>query len=83
MLVEEKTSGELRARKLLDERARLEESIQEMRLQGKGSNFMGAGVSKISRFLERILMEHIDMNNSLDSKLQTYPMCSIRTRSRK
>jgi len=38
MLVEEKTSGELKARKLLDERARLEESIQEMRLQAKVSN---------------------------------------------
>ena len=36
MLVEEKTSGELKAQKLLDERVRLEESIQEMRLQGNG-----------------------------------------------
>ena len=39
--------------------------------------------SKISHFLERILMEHIDMKNSLDSKLQVYSMCSIRIRSRK
>ena len=31
MLVEEKTAGELKARKLLDERARLEESVQDLR----------------------------------------------------
>ena len=33
MLTEEKTAGELKARKLLDERARLEESITDLRLQ--------------------------------------------------
>ena len=38
--------------------------------------------SKISRFLERVLMEHISMNNSLDAKLQTCSICSIRIRSR-
>ena len=31
MLVEEKTAGELKAQKLLNERARLEESIQDLR----------------------------------------------------
>ena len=39
--------------------------------------------STISRFLVRILMEHIDIKNSLDSKLQIYSICSIRIRSRK
>ena len=39
--------------------------------------------SKISHFLERILMEHIDMKNSLDSKLQIHPLCSIRIPFRK
>ena len=41
------------------------------------------GFSNISHFLERILMEHIDMKNSLDSMLQLYSIYSIRTRSRK
>ena len=41
------------------------------------------GFSKISHFLGRVLIEHIDMKNSLDSKLQIYSICSIRTRSRK
>ena len=35
------------------------------------------GFSNISHFLERILMEHIDMRNSLDSKLQIYSLCSL------
>ena len=38
---------------------------------------------KISQFLERILMEHKDIKNSLDSKLQVYSICSIRINSRK
>ena len=38
--------------------------------------------SEISHFLERILMEHIDMKNSLESKLHTYSICSIRNRSK-
>ena len=38
--------------------------------------------SKISFLLERILMEHIDMKNSAESKLQVGPKYSIRTRSR-
>ena len=33
--------------------------------------------STISRFLDWILMEHIDMKCSLDSKLQIYSICSI------
>ena len=37
---------------------------------------------KFSRFLERILMEHINWKNSLDSKLLIYSICSIKTRSR-
>ena len=41
------------------------------------------GFLTISQILERILMEHIDMKNSLDSKLQIYSICSIRIRSRK
>ena len=36
----------------------------------------------ISRFLEVILMEHIDMKSSLESKLQIGYICSIRIRSR-
>ena len=38
--------------------------------------------SKISQLLERILMEHIDTKNKLDSKLQICYTCSIRIRSR-
>ena len=39
--------------------------------------------SKISPFLERILMENILIKNTLDSKLQVYFTYSIRIRSRK
>ena len=38
---------------------------------------------RISRALELIVLEHIDMENSLESKLQVYSICSIRLRSRK
>ena len=38
---------------------------------------------KISYFLERIRIEHVEMKNSLDSKLQINSTCSIRIRSRK
>ena len=38
--------------------------------------------SMISRFLEGILMEHIDMKSTLDSKLQIDYICSIRIRTR-
>ena len=48
-----------------------------------GSNLSCCGFSKISRFLERILMEHIDKKNRSDSKLQSYPICFIRICSRK
>ena len=41
------------------------------------------GFSKISYFLERIIIEHIEMKNNLDSKRQIYFICSIRTWSRK
>ena len=41
------------------------------------------GYSKISHFLERILMEHKDMKNSLDSKLQVCCICFIQICSRK
>ena len=41
-----------------------------------------SGFSKISHFLELILMEHIDTKNSLDSKLHIYFICSIGIRSR-
>ena len=36
------------------------------------------GFFRITYFLERILMKHIDMENSLDTKLQVYSICSIR-----
>ena len=39
--------------------------------------------SKISYVLERILMEHVDIENSLDSKLQIHSICFIKIRSRK
>ena len=39
--------------------------------------------SAISQFLKRVLMECIDMKNSLDSKLQICSICSVRIRSRK
>ena len=39
--------------------------------------------SRISHFLERILMEHIDIKRSLDSKLQIYFVCFIRISTRK
>ena len=37
----------------------------------------------VSQFLDQILMEHIDMKNSLESKLQINSTCSNRIRSRK
>ena len=40
-------------------------------------------ISKISHFLDGILIEHIDTKSSVDSKLQIYSICSIRIRSRK
>ena len=40
------------------------------------------GFSKILYFLVRILMEHIERKNSLDSKLQIYSICSNKVRSR-
>ena len=43
----------------------------------------GYGFSKISYFLERILMEHIDMKNSVHFELQISLICSIRIRFRK
>ena len=41
-----------------------------------------SGSSKISHFLERIRMEHIDSKVSSDCKLQISSICSIRNRSR-
>ena len=41
-----------------------------------------SGFSTISQPLERILMEYIDMKNSLDSELQIYSICSTRISSR-
>ena len=38
--------------------------------------------STISQFLERILMEHIDIKTSPDSKLQIDSICSVRILSR-
>ena len=40
------------------------------------------GFSMFFRFLEGILMEHIDMKSSLDSKLQVCCTCSSRIPSR-
>ena len=40
------------------------------------------GKSRFSRFLEEVLMEHIDMKNSLESELQIYSLCSMRNPSR-
>ena len=37
---------------------------------------------EISQVLERILMEHIESKNSLESKLQINSICSIRIFSR-
>ena len=45
-------------------------------------NTIGTGFSKIFRFLERILMDHIEMKNSLESMLQIDLICSIGIRSR-
>ena len=42
-----------------------------------------SGFSKISHFLEFVLVEHIDMKNSLNSKLPIYFIYSFRTSSRK
>ena len=42
-----------------------------------------SGFSKIFHFLERVLTEHIELKNSLDSKLQIYFICSIRIFYRK
>ena len=40
------------------------------------------GFSKISHFLERVPMEHIETKNSSDSKLQIGTICSISNHSR-
>ena len=40
-------------------------------------------ISRISPFLERILMEHIDSICSLDSELFFISICSVRIRHRK
>ena len=40
-----------------------------------------SGFSRISPFLEGIRMEHIDMKNSLDSKVQVYFICSVKNLS--
>ena len=42
-----------------------------------------SGFLIITYFLERILMEHMGMKNSLESKLLINSICSIRIRSRK
>ena len=59
-----------------------QEMEEAERLRIKGTDFKFFGFSKISHFLERILMEHIDMKNSLDSQLQIDSLCSIRIHSR-
>ena len=48
-----------------------------------GLRYAAAVFSKISYFLEQIPVEDKGMKNKLDSKLQTYFICSIRIRSRK
>ena len=37
----------------------------------------GTLVSQISRFLERILMEHVDRKCCLESPLQLWSLCSV------
>ena len=37
----------------------------------------GTLVSQISRFLERILMEHVDRNCNQESPLQLWSLCSV------
>ena len=49
----------------------------------RASKLAAPGFSMISRFLEGIPMEHIDMKYSLDSKLQIYSTCSLRICARK
>ena len=49
----------------------------------KANHSQGTFFSKISHFLEQVLMEHEDVKSSLDSKLQVYSNCSVRIRSRK
>ena len=46
-----------------------------------GSEMRCGGFSTISQFLERILMEHIDIKNSLDFRLKICCICSLRIRS--
>ena len=48
----------------------------------KRNRYVLQGFSMISRFLERIPMEHIDMKSSLESKLRIGCICSIRILSR-
>ena len=49
---------------------------------GLKDGFLGDGFSKISRFLERIQVEHIESKSSLESQLQICSICSIRIRSK-
>ena len=48
----------------------------------RGLNYAAAFL-RMSQFLERVLMKHKGIKNSLASKLKIYFICSIRTRSRK
>ena len=48
-----------------------------------GSELFYYDFSRISHFLERTLMEYVDIKNRLDSKLDIYCIYSIRIRSRK
>ena len=51
--------------------------------RGRKKVIFAEGFSKISQFLERILMKNVDVKNSSDSKLLFMSICSIRTRSGK
>ena len=66
----------------------LSRRVKCLDLDVKKFMYIGVGIMllrffKISHLLERVLMEHIDMKNNLDSKLQLYSVYSIRILSRK
>ena len=50
-------------------------------MSGVAEIIRSLGSSSITQFVEGILMEHVDMKNSMDSGLQVYFLCFVKVRS--
>ena len=77
----DKPKGDIKKRKMTQSKTTPKERVHQ--LFTKGLKICCSDFSKITQFLDLILMELIDMKNSSDSKLQVYFTCSIRISSRK